>query len=53
MPPRSTTVYANMESFFAVLFAALLLAERVEWTALVGGVAVVAGVLLTRRARAG
>ncbi len=46
-----TMVYANMESFFVVLFSALLLAERVEWTALVGGVAVVAGVLLTRRGR--
>ncbi len=43
-----TIVYANMESFFVVLFAALLLSERVEWTALVGGLAIVAGVLLTR-----
>ena len=44
-----TAVYANMESFFAVLAAALLLGERVAWTSVVGGAAVVAGVLLTRR----
>lgn len=44
-----TAIYANMESFFAVLAAALLLGERVAVTSLVGGVAVVAGVLLTRR----
>jgi drug/metabolite transporter (DMT)-like permease len=44
-----TAIYANMESFFAVLAAAVLLGERVAITSLVGGVAVVAGVLLTRR----
>jgi drug/metabolite transporter (DMT)-like permease len=44
-----TAIYANMESFFAVLAAALLLGERVAVTSLLGGVAVVAGVLLTRR----
>jgi drug/metabolite transporter (DMT)-like permease len=44
-----TAIYANMESFFAVLAAAILLGERVAATSLVGGVAVVAGVLLTRR----
>ena len=44
-----TVIYANMESFFAVVAAALLLGERVAITSLVGGVAVVAGVLLTRR----
>jgi drug/metabolite transporter (DMT)-like permease len=46
-----TAIYANMESFFAVLAAALLLGERVAITSLAGGVAVVAGVLLTRRRR--
>jgi drug/metabolite transporter (DMT)-like permease len=44
-----TAIYANMESFFAVVAAALLLGERVAWPAVAGGVAVVAGVLLTRR----
>jgi drug/metabolite transporter (DMT)-like permease len=44
-----TGIYANMESFFAVLAAALLLSERVAVESLIGGVAVVAGVLLTRR----
>jgi drug/metabolite transporter (DMT)-like permease len=44
-----TSIYANMESFFAVLAAAILLGERVAWPSVVGGVAVVAGVLLTRR----
>jgi drug/metabolite transporter (DMT)-like permease len=48
-----TAIYANMESFFVVIFAAILLSERVEWTALLGGVAVVGGVLLTRRGGAG
>jgi drug/metabolite transporter (DMT)-like permease len=48
-----TAIYANMESFFAVLAAAILLGERVEGTALLGGIAVVAGVLLTRRAERG
>jgi drug/metabolite transporter (DMT)-like permease len=49
--PARTAVYANMESFFAVVFAALMLGERVEPTALAGGAAVVTGVLLTRRPR--
>jgi drug/metabolite transporter (DMT)-like permease len=40
-----------MESLFAVLAATLLLGERVALTSVVGGVAVVAGVLLTRRRR--
>ena len=44
-----TGIYANMESFFAVLAAALLLGERVALPVLVGGVVVIAGVLLTRR----
>ena len=44
-----TGIYANMESFFAVLAAALLLGERVAVESLIGGVAVVVGVLLTRR----
>jgi drug/metabolite transporter (DMT)-like permease len=34
-----------------VVFAAAMLGERVEPTALLGGVAVVGGVLLTRRRR--
>lgn len=44
-----TAVYANLESFFAVVAAALMLGERVSWLSLVGGGAVAAGVLLTRR----
>jgi drug/metabolite transporter (DMT)-like permease len=44
-----TSIYANMESFFAVLAAAILLGERVAVASLMGGVAVVAGVILTRR----
>ena len=44
-----TGIYANLESLFAVLASALLLEERVAVTALLGGAAVVAGVLLTRR----
>jgi drug/metabolite transporter (DMT)-like permease len=47
--PARTGIYANLESLFAVLASALLLEERVAVTALVGGAAVVAGVLLTRR----
>ena len=44
-----TAIYANMEAFFAVLAAAILLGERVALISLVGGVAVAGGVLLTRR----
>ncbi len=51
--PARTAVYSNMESFFAVIAAALMLGERVEWTAVLGGGAVVAGVLLTRRTSRG
>jgi len=43
-----TMIYANLQSFFALLFAALLLSERVEASALAGGLAVIGGVLLTR-----
>jgi drug/metabolite transporter (DMT)-like permease len=48
-----TVVYANLESFFAVVAAAVLLAERIEPTAVLGGLAVIGGVVLTRRAGAG
>jgi drug/metabolite transporter (DMT)-like permease len=48
-----TGIYANMESFFAVLTAALLLGERVAWTSIVGGAVVIAGVLVTRRRERG
>ncbi len=44
-----TGIYANMESFFAVLAATVLLGEEVAGVSIVGGVAVIAGVLLTRR----
>jgi drug/metabolite transporter (DMT)-like permease len=44
-----TAIYANMESLFAVLASALLLGEQVAVASMVGGVAVVLGVLLTRR----
>ncbi|HZS35162.1 MAG TPA: DMT family transporter [Methylomirabilota bacterium] len=47
--PARTAIYANMESLFAVLAAVLFLGERVAAASLVGGVAVVVGVLLTRR----
>jgi drug/metabolite transporter (DMT)-like permease len=49
MGAARTGIYANLESLFAVLASALLLGERVAVTALVGGAAVIAGVLLTRR----
>jgi drug/metabolite transporter (DMT)-like permease len=47
-----TAIYSNLQSFFAVLFAALFLGEHVEVLALMGGLAAIAGVLLTRRVRA-
>jgi drug/metabolite transporter (DMT)-like permease len=46
-----TGIYANLESLFAVLASAILLGEAVAPTALVGGAAVIGGVLLTRRSR--
>ena len=47
--PARTAIYANLEAFFAVIAAALILGERIEWPAIVGGLGVAAGVLLTRR----
>jgi drug/metabolite transporter (DMT)-like permease len=44
-----TGIYANKESFLAVLTAALLLGEQVAGVSIVGGAAVILGVLLTRR----
>lgn len=46
--PGRAAAYANLESVAAVLFAALLLGERLEPSALLGGAAIAAGVLLTR-----
>jgi hypothetical protein len=42
-----------MESLFAVLAAGLVLGKHAAWTALLGGVAVMGGVPLTRREREG
>jgi drug/metabolite transporter (DMT)-like permease len=46
--PARTMVYANVEPIFVVGFAALLLGESIELTAIAGGLLVIAGVVLTR-----
>ena len=51
--PARSVVYANLESFFAVVAAWAMLGERIAASALAGGVLVAAGVLMTRRPRRG
>jgi drug/metabolite transporter (DMT)-like permease len=46
--PARGTLYANIQPFIGVLFAALLLRERVGPVQLLGGVLVIGGVLVSR-----
>ncbi|HYS01601.1 MAG TPA: DMT family transporter, partial [Candidatus Eisenbacteria bacterium] len=46
--PARGTLYANVQPFIGVLFAALLLHERVGAVQLLGGVLVIGGVLVSR-----
>jgi drug/metabolite transporter (DMT)-like permease len=41
-------MFANLQPFLAAVFALILLHESLEWLPLVGGVAIVAGILVSR-----
>jgi drug/metabolite transporter (DMT)-like permease len=47
--PSRATLFTNLVPFVAVVFALLLLSEPVRWLQLVGGAAIVGGILLARR----
>jgi drug/metabolite transporter (DMT)-like permease len=46
--PSRATLFANLQPFFAAIFAVLVLSERLTRLQLVGGVAVLAGIALAR-----
>ena len=47
--PSRAALFANLEPFFAVLFAVALLDERLNGFELAGGVAIAAGIVIERR----
>ena len=51
--PSRAALFANLEPFFAVLFAVALLDERLNGLELAGGVAIAAGIVIERRGQRG
>jgi drug/metabolite transporter (DMT)-like permease len=49
--PSHATLFVNLQPFLAVVFAVLLLSERITWLQLVGGLAIAAGIVMARRRR--
>lgn len=49
--PSHATLFTNLQPFIAVGLAVLLLSEGISWVQLLGGAAIVAGILLARRRR--
>src|SRR6266542_1358225 len=49
--PSRATLFANLQPFVAAVFAFLILSEHLHWLQLVGGVAILGGILLERRSR--
>ena len=47
--PSHATLFANLQPFIAVLFAVLLLSERLSWLEIAGGVAIALGIVLARK----
>jgi drug/metabolite transporter (DMT)-like permease len=47
--PSRATLFANLEPFFAVLFAVVLLSESLSAVEIAGGVAIAAGIVIERR----
>ena len=47
--PSRATLFANLEPFFVVLFAVLLLSESLNGLEIAGGVAIAAGIVIERR----
>jgi drug/metabolite transporter (DMT)-like permease len=48
--PSRATLFANLEPFFAVLFAVLLLSESLDGLEIAGGALIAAGIVIERRA---
>src|SRR5262249_10777755 len=46
--PSRAALFANLQPFFAVLFALVLLSERLDRWEIVGGLAIAAGIVLER-----
>jgi drug/metabolite transporter (DMT)-like permease len=49
--PSRASLFANLQPFFAVIFALLLLSEHMTAIQVVGGVAIGMGIVLERRIR--
>jgi drug/metabolite transporter (DMT)-like permease len=49
--PSRATLFANAQPFVAAIFAALILSEHLRWLQIVGGVAILLGIVLERRWR--
>jgi drug/metabolite transporter (DMT)-like permease len=49
--PSRATLFANVQPFVAAVFAFLILSERLHWLQVVGGVTILAGIVLERRWR--
>jgi drug/metabolite transporter (DMT)-like permease len=49
--PSRATLFANAQPFVAAIFAALILSEHLHWLQIVGGVTILAGIVLERRWR--
>ena len=49
--PSRAAVYANLQPFLAAVFSVLILSEPLSTTQVVGGVAIAAGILLSRPSR--
>ena len=51
--PSRATLFANMQPFFAAVFALLILSETLTWVQVAGGIAIGAAIWLGRSAREG
>jgi drug/metabolite transporter (DMT)-like permease len=49
--PARASLFANLQPFFAVVFALLILGERLNRWELVGAVAIAVGIVIERRRR--
>jgi drug/metabolite transporter (DMT)-like permease len=49
--PSRATLFANAQPFVAAIFAAVILSEHLHWLQIVGGVTILAGIVLERRWR--
>ena len=49
--PSRATLFANVQPFVAAIFAAVILSEHLSWIQWLGGVTILAGIVLERRLR--